>query len=241
MTALIIILAILIILLGLFFSPVKIDFDFTGGKSDITLKYLFLKKQLSSGDKKEESADRKSVPEKAKKQKTNKKTKPKKSKAEKPEAYAGKEKKAENGQKTGKKSFLPDKPGDQIDFILDLVKAGGKAMRSSLKNIYITKIFIDFKISQLDAYQCALQYGKVNMLLYNLLRLGNSFFTMKKKSINVRCVFNEKESRYDFSFQVKIRPSTALRTGIVFIFAFLANTKSRKKSEQPENQNSCAA
>lgn len=211
---LIVIGAVLLILLILIFSPVRVYFDFTDGKKDIILKYIFIKKALT-GEKKER-------PEKVQ----NKKKSPKK--AEKTEE------KEESPKKKG--GIIPKERSAKIDFVLSLIGAGGKALRSVLKRFSVTEIFIDFKISDPDAYECALKFGKMNIALYNGLRLAGSIFTLKKESINVRCVFNEEKSEYNARFCAKMRPAAAIWAGILFIFTFLVNNNRRKNKRKAESK-----
>ena len=44
---------------------------------------------------------------------------------------------------------------------------------------------MDFIISDLDAYDCALKFGKTNIAVYNIIAYLNCFIKLKKKSIDI--------------------------------------------------------
>lgn len=225
MTALIIISVILLILLVLLLSPFKFCFSYINGKTDIVLKYMFFKIRIK-GDEKEKQLENES--------KEYRKFGKCRKKAENNKKHSGK---SDENKYSIRKKLVPENRGEQIDFILSLITSGGKTLKSAFKRISVTKIFIDFKISDLDACQCALKFGRVNILLYNMLRFSGNIFTLKKDKINVSCVFNKEKSVYDMSCCVKARPASALWAGIVFIFTFLVNNNRRKKNRTAESEN----
>ena len=200
--ALIIIGSIVLILLILLFSPFRISVEYLGGKPKVVLKYLFIKKMLVGGEKK---------------QKTAKKTKAKKTK----------KKKAPDKEKKGK--LLPDTAGGKADFILELVKAGGRALRKLLRSIKIKDIVIDFTISDEDAYECAIKFGKMNIIVYNALTVLGYFLRLKKKSINIKCVYNQPKCIYDTSFKVCVTPAALIAIALGFGWAFLKLVIKNKK------------
>ncbi len=225
MTALTIISVILFILLVLLLSPFRFCFSYINGKTEIVLKYLFFKIRIK-GDEKEKQSGKENN-EFKKSGKRRKKAGVKKAHKEKNDEY----------KHSIRKKFIPENKGEQFDFILSLITAGGKTIKSAFKRISVTKIFIDFKISDLDACECALKFGRVNILLYNILSFSGNIFTLKKDKINVSCVFNKEKSVYDMSCCVKARPSSVLWAGIVFIFTFLVNNNRRKKNRTAESEN----
>ncbi|MGN0621811.1 MAG: DUF2953 domain-containing protein [Porcipelethomonas sp.] len=231
MTALIITGIILFILLTLLFSPVRIYFDCMDGKRNVVMKYLFIRKNFDSIGENLSASDPGKKADSSGKNKSRKSGEGKLQSDDKDSKKAGKEKSGAE-----KKGIFPEDRGEQIDFVLSVVNAGGKALKTALKRISVTKIFIDFKVSDPDAYECAIKYGKINAALYNGLKLMNRFFTLKKESINVRCVFNEENCVYNIRFCVKVRPSAVIWTGILFIFTFLVNNNRRKKKRAAGNE-----
>ena len=95
---------------------------------------------------------------------------------------------------------------------------------------------MDFIISDLDAYDCALKFGKTNIAVYNIIAYLNCFIKLKKKSIDIKCIYNQPECSYNLSFMIKISPAAGISAMIVFIFTFLVNNKSIKNQNKYEPQ-----
>ena len=202
---------VLLIILLLLFSPIRVYVEYLGGKPKVILKYLFIKKQLVGGEEKKKKAKK---PKKAK-EKPKKKT----------EEEADEEKKEKKG------GLLPDTLSGKIDFFKALLKAGGRALKRLLHRIKIKDIFIDFTISDEDAYECAIKFGKTNIIVYNAFTYLSYFLRLKKKSINIKCVYNKPDCVYDVSFTVCVTPGALLAIGIAFVFAFLVILiRSKKKA-----------
>lgn len=204
----IILAVILLLILILMFSPVRIFFDYRNGKCKVVLKYLFFKRILNE-----------------KKKKTVK------------SQNNGSDEKKEDKSSTGRlKKLIPDDTEGKIGFVMNLLNSGGKAVRHFTRRICIKDIYIDFVISDLDAYECALKFGKTNIAVYNILAYLGCFLKLKKKSISIKCVYNQPESVYNMSFTVKCPPAAGISVLIVFIFTFLVNNKNIRKQKQCEPQ-----
>ncbi|NLK70505.1 MAG: DUF2953 domain-containing protein [Clostridiales bacterium] len=135
-------------------------------------------------------------------------------------------------------SFKDDKVEllEKIKLIKDLIYASKKGIKRILKGIYIKDIFIDFTISDEDAYECAMKYGKMNILVYNVLGFLSSYFKVSKKSIAILCRFNEKDSIYNFSFNVKLKLGTAIVSVLGMILTFFVNNIRSEKEEKNQNK-----
>lgn len=199
---------ILLILIIVLFSPVRIYISYCEKKTSVVLKYLFIKRILVGGEKK---------PKKAKK-KSRKKT----------------QEKANTDEKSVKKKsrLIPESFSGKIGFIKNIASTGGRAFRRITKHIKIKDIFIDIQVSSPDACECAVNFGKVNILVYNAISYLGYFVNLKKKSINIKCVYNQPESAYNVSFNIRLTPVAAIMTAIAFIFRFLVNNIKMKKEHQ---------
>ncbi len=206
---LIILSIILLILAILIFSPVKVYVKYFDKKPEIILKYLFFKKILVGEGKKK----------KLQKKKADKKT----------------EKKEEKSEEKPKKKLLPETTSGKIDFIKNILNTSGHAFKRLTKHIKIKGIYIDIKISDLDACECALKFGKTNILVYNTLSYLGNFVKLKKKSVNIRCVYNEHDCFYKIGFNIRITPVAAIFIAVAFIFRFLVNNI-KTKNKTMENQ-----
>ncbi|MGN1481528.1 hypothetical protein [Porcipelethomonas sp.] len=198
---------ILLIILILFLSPVRIYVNYENGKTDIYIKYLFWKKR--TGKKKTSDSGKKEKREGRETEKFHKKS----------------------DKKSQKNKLIPEKTEDKIEFVLNVLKSGGKSLKCVMKRICIYDIFVDFTISDMDAYDCALKFGKTNIVVYNIFSYLGYFVKLKKKSINIKCIYNQPECIYNFSFIVKFTPASGLLSAFVFILTFLVNNNKNKKAK----------
>ena len=51
---------------------------------------------------------------------------------------------------------------------------------------------------------------------------------MKKKSIDIKCVYNQPECVYRFGFIAKVSPAAGIFSAVIFIFTFLVNNKKKE-------------
>ena len=235
-----IILALIGLLLLLLILPVSVKLEYIGEKKYYEVKYAFLSVFSSDSEK--------GISGKLKKQKNNKNKKstvssntekksvtvsepdekiddfseiPNNSEniSESEEKTEKTEKKSEHEKKSGKSSYLENLP-ELWNKIMQIWEIASSPARRLCKGIHLDKIFIDFKISDPDAYNCAIDYGKTCIVVYNTLGILNQMFSLSKKSINVQCVFNEKKSIYDISFSLRFYPITLLFCGISFLWTY---------------------
>lgn len=192
---------ILLVFLILFFSPIRIYVDYSDKRFHIILKYLFVNKKLMQ--------DKQSNNIKKNKSKKGVKRHIKKNN--------------ENVKNTDKKNILLDGFLEKMVLIKNIFNSGRKSFRRITKHTKISDIYIDFLISDLDAYDCALKFGKANIIVYNILSYLGFFVKLKKKSINIKCIYNQPESVYNLKFKVSVTPAVAIITLAVFIFTFLVN------------------
>ncbi len=192
---------ILLILLLILFSPVRMIVEYIDGNPKFVIKYLLFRKNITNRIK---SANKK-------KKETDKDKKS--------------EKKRDTKKKSSKNKIIPEDASGKLEFFKNLISSGGKALRRITRHIKIKDIYINFIISDMDACQCALKFGKANIVVYNTLSYMGSFIKLKKKSINIRCVYNQPHCVYDIKFKLYITPAAAIGTAIAFIFTFFVNNK----------------
>lgn len=208
MTALYIIAAILLLLVLLFHSPFRIYVVCEENKLTAVVKYLFFKKTL--------------YPKPQPKDKPEDKPKKKKRSEEKDQE--------ENSEKKKKKSIIPKEKDEKIDFIINVLKASGKLLKCFTKRITIKKLRADIDISDEDACDCAVKFGRANIVVYNIVSLCGIFFKVKKDHININCVYNKPESVFNYSFIVRFTPAAGILSIIAFIFTFLVNNRNKRQS-----------
>jgi len=131
-------------------------------------------------------------------------------------------------KKKGKKESLSAKI-DKICNILEKVKiiwnVSKKHLLNIFKQIYIEELMVDFLFADEDAYKAAMNYGKFSAAIYNLINLIRTFFTVTIKTVDIACDFDSKESVYDFSTKITVKPSTILSAVFGILFGLLINIK----------------
>lgn len=136
-----------------------------------------------------------------------------------------KSKKIKSESKSGRIAKLPE----MWETITQIYETASKPFRRILKGVHLDKIYIDFKISDMDAYDCALKYGKMCILVYNSLAVCDRIFTLTKKSVDVKCVFNEEKSVYNMGMTVRLHPITAVISALGFLWQYYFKIHRPKK------------
>lgn len=200
---------ILLIILTLIFSPVKIFVNYQNGKTSIIIKYLFIKKNVNQIRKRKKNL--------------------KKSKSE-------EHNRDESRQKKSKfRNIIPEDNKEKTEFVLNILKSTGKTFKHITKHICVKNIDLDFIISVLT-HMTVFEIRKTNIAVYNIIAYLNCFIKLKKKSIDIKCIYNQPECSYNLSFMIKISPAAGISAMIVFIFTFLVNNKSIKNQNKYEPQ-----
>lgn len=204
--------------------PVVLHLSFIGGKFALSVKYAFFTLFPRRNKQSEDNSDS----DKEQKKPAKKAIKKKRSKAE------STDKSAEEGDGEKKKE-KPKKSKEEILEIIGLVKtllqSCGKGVRRIIRGIRIYDIELDFDVANLDACDCAINYGKMNIAVYNVLSFLRIFFTIEINHVNITCKYNSDESRYDGSCTVRLRPATVIAAALSIGVRFLINIAKQKISE----------
>lgn len=136
-------------------------------------------------------------------------------------------------KKNKREKSKAEKISDYFEKAVDIWEISSKPIKRICKGIHFENIYIDFKISDLDAYDCALKYGKMCTLVYNSLALFDRIFSLRKKSIDVNCVFNEEKSIYDIAFSLRFHMITFLISALSFLLKY----KSQETEKSGGNNN----
>ena len=118
-----------------------------------------------------------------------------------------------------------DKIVEMIEKIKIIWSVSKKWLAHIFKNIYIEELMVDFIIADEDAYKAAMNYGKINAAIYNFINFIRTFFTVTIKTVDILCDFDSKESQYDFSLKITVRPATILSAVFGILFGLLINIK----------------
>lgn len=212
--------AIILLLVILLHSPFRIFVLCRENKFSVCVKYLFFKRNiLPKTEKKSETKKSARSGKELRKQNAG-------------QAKEQTEESASQTEKKKKKSIFPEDKSERIAFIINILKSSGKALRHFTKRIVIKNVRADIDISDPDACDCAVNFGKANIAVYNILSFASCFFKVKKEYININCVYNKPESIYNFRFIVKFTPSAGILSVIAFIFTFFANNIKAKRQAQ---------
>ena len=244
MTAFIVI--AVIVLIFAFFLNVKIraEIKYLGGEFDFKVKYLWFtifpfkkrKEKKSKVKKKKSKQKNKSEAVTSElKQETEEQTE----KGD--ENQISESGKQESTETKAEKQMLSDKI-DKLKDIIEKVKLiwsfSQKHLKRIFKRIYLENLMIDFLIADEDAYAAAMNYGKVNAAVYNLLNIVRMLFPVSIKTVDIACDFEKKESVYDVELNIIIRPVTVFSSAFGIIFGLLKNIKklTGKSNEQSESE-----
>lgn len=111
--------------------------------------------------------------------------------------------------------------GDKVGTILDIWSCAKNPAAKIFRGIHLEDIYIDFIIADTDAYKCALNYGRISAAVYNGLALLSRIFTVRFKTVDVRCGFGIEKSQWDGALRVRFCLGTAVLSGIWFIGAYV--------------------
>lgn len=139
----------------------------------------------------------------------------------------------ENDKKNIKSEKKSKEPfSDKIDKLFEILEkvkiiwsVSKKYLAHIFKRIYIEELMIDFTIADEDAYKAAMNYGTINAAVFNIINFIRTFFTVTIKTVDIICNFDSKDSVYDFSAKVTVKPSTILSAAFGILFGLLINIK----------------
>lgn len=221
MLALYIIGGILLVLIILLNCPLVVSLQYQDKDFNVRVRYLFFT-LFPREEKPELSEEEKASAEKKKKEKSKKALAKSKSKPAKKKESA----------KPSAETTVEERRAEMLEkakLVIEMIKSSRKAFRHFIKGIQITDIRLDFVAANEDAYEAALLYGKLNMLVFNMIAFIRTFFTISIEKINITCCYNSAESRYDGKCRLQITPGTLLIVFIRIIYHYLVNTYKQKK------------
>lgn len=249
MTALVVICIIVLIFAFLLNVKIRAEIKYIGGTADIKVKYLFFTIFPFKEKKKK--------PEKTRKAKSKKKdskvpktaeTVPKNASPEISDDPGDNGSVSEETEPDGKK-LKKDKSenkktlSEKLDGIGDIIEKAKiiwgfsrKGLTRLFTHISISDLVIDFSIAGEDAYNTALNYGRICAVTYNAVGFVQAFFRTSVRSVDIVCDFNGKKSVYDCGAKVTITPSTILSAVFIVLFGLLRNIRKLKGKSKTKNQ-----
>lgn len=199
MTAVIISAAVIILLAVLMNFSVVIDVSYIGGKLDYRVKYFIF--QIFPFKK----------------------------------FFSGKNKKKkadktiQNNEKTEKKSYNTENFIEKSAEITEFIENSADDIKKAAKKIFIKDIYIDFVSRNEDASVCAVNYGIMNGIVYNILGVVCSLFRTTFRSVSIGLRYNQSGNIYDFSFKIKLKLWTGFKTAVSILYKFIKNKLKKTK------------
>lgn len=224
MTALYIILGIVLFFVAVLSIPVVLDMEY-GDVFKLRVSWLFVKFNI--------------LPKDESKKKPKKEKKPK---AEKPQAEKAP---AETSVTDAPKKDNPIKIfyEDQgvlgiVELINNVASYLGKFSKGFLKSIYIKKLRIRIWVTEGDAAQTAIKYGKFCQMIYPPLGFICSSCHVKDYDVNIWAEYCGDKTKGEFETKVALIPRSVINAGIAFVFrlvvrlvkALLVYFKAKKKN-----------
>ena len=137
---------------------------------------------------------------------------------EKPSKYEKSKKKKKSKKRKVKE---PKTLGEKVEMLLDLWRAADRPLLKIFKGFRFYDLYTDFIIANEDAYKCALNYGRISGLLYNLLGFMSTLFTVRLQTIDVNAGFGLDKSRWDAAAKVSFRLGTLVIAGVWFLITYI--------------------
>lgn len=224
MTALYIILGVVLFFVAVLSIPVVLDMEY-GDVFKLRVSWLFVKFNILPKD------------ESKKKPKKEKKPKDEKPQAEK----APTETSVTDAPKKDNpiKIFYEDQGVlGIIELINNVASYLGKFSKGFLKSIYIKKLRIRIWVTEGDAAQTAIKYGKFCQMIYPPLGFICSSCHVKDYDVNIWAEYCGDKTKGEFETKVALIPRSVINAGIAFVFrlvvrlvkALLVYLKAKKKN-----------
>ena len=231
MTGLLIFLGIVLFFVLLLSIPVFVNFEYTDAVR-LSIQWLFVKIKIYPNNRKKK--EKKPKEEKPKEEKTKEEEKPKEEKPQKPK----------------KENFIKTFYNNQgVSGILELVNncasALGKFSKGFLKSIIVKKLYIDISVTEKDAAQTAIKYGKICGEIYPPLGFICSSCRVKDYRVNILANYIGERTKGEFETKVGLVPRSVINAGVAMVFRLagqllkvvFANIKSANKTQANPNSN----
>ncbi len=125
----------------------------------------------------------------------------------------------------------------KIEEYKPLFPVAKKGFRKLIKLIRFYDLELNLTVGDNDAYKAAMTFGEVNALVYSLIGLLCTAFSVKIKHTNINCVFDEKKLDASFKTVVKARPSAVACLLIYLGVNYLKFTHNNKKKSSVKELN----
>ena len=153
------------------------------------------------------------------------------------------EKKADNNGNDGllSKLGLSGDIGETIEFVKQLISSASKPVKRLISHIRVNNFYLFITASGEDAAQAAMNYGKINWIVYTAIAVLYEAVKLDVKKIDISADFNSGKTEYELSCKVKLRLGTAIGCVLWFLFRtaklyLKINSKNVNKTASAENK-----
>ncbi len=124
----------------------------------------------------------------------------------------------------------------KLDEYLPFVPVAKKGLQKLFKLIRFYDLELYLTVGDVNAHKAGENFGKVNALVYSVLGLLCTAFTVKIKHTEINCIFDEKKLDAKFKSVIKVRPSAVVCLAIYLGINYLKITRKNKKSKPTEKE-----
>ena len=121
---------------------------------------------------------------------------------------------------------------EKIELVKMILASASKGLKKLLSAIRLYDIAIDIDVANEDAYEAAIGYGRMNMIVYNVISFLRTFFTVSIDHVKINCVYNSDKSKYDAAVNIHAIPSTILCAAIIIGTKFLVLYQKKKRADK---------
>lgn len=207
MTALFVILGITLFFIALLSVPVVFDMEYID-TFKLKISWLFIKVNVLPKDETKEKKPKKEKKVKEKKEKREKKVK--------------EEKETEKKENPIKVFYEDQGVLGMVNFVNNCASYLGKFTKGFLKSIYIRKLNLRLWVTEGDAAQTAIKYGKFCQMIYPPLGFICSSCHVKNYSVNIVADYCGDKTKGEFETKIAFVPRSVINAGIAFVFRLVA-------------------
>lgn len=229
MTTLFIILGIILFFILLLSIPVVVDMEYID-TFKLKVSWLFIKFNILPKDE-----------TKKKKEKKQKKPKKEKEKKEEPEKEEPEKEESSEPKDNPIKIFYEDQGVlGIIDLINNCASYLGKFTKAFIRSFYIKRLRLRMWVTEGDAAQTAIKYGKFCQMIYPPLGYICSSCRVKDYDVNIWAEYCGDKTKGEFETTIALIPRKVINAGMALVFrlvarllkALLAFIKAKKKNNK---------
>ena len=108
-----------------------------------------------------------------------------------------------------------------IELVKQLIESASKPVKRLISHIRVNNFYLFVTASGEDAAQAAMNYGKINWIVYTAIAVLYEAVKLDVKKIDITADFSSGKTEYELSCKVKLRLGTAIGCAIWLLFRLL--------------------